>query len=171
MKLARERSDYRRCCVGGRRLSGRKGVVDTALDVAIDEQKSGEGGGGDQSQWRAQWVAYDSDLVIPILLPTPTRRRSLRCLELASAHALTATTLNRGGLCRVQSYLMLHSLFTRLEREFIYVEVEMNILDAYRCSTATTPSSCFTSSHMEFPLPYNAVERAAQSSASKVCSL
>lgn len=41
---------------------GGSAVHDTAID-AVGEQKSGEGRGL-QSQWSAQWLPYDSDLVM-----------------------------------------------------------------------------------------------------------
>lgn len=59
MRWARERCVVRRVVS----LSGGRNAVSTPLDGAIDEQKSGEEGGV-QSQWSAQWPAYDSDLVM-----------------------------------------------------------------------------------------------------------
>lgn len=127
-----------------------------------------------QSQWRAQWLAYDSDLVIP------SSYRHRRCGGLFGVSKWLACVLSlppRADGCAeskviggaADSDLMLHSV-TRVGRHYIFeVKMVMIYRHPYRCSTAI----CSVVLHFAVPFYYSlskVVERAAHSSALKVCS-
>ena len=149
--MARER--YRRCCGGGRRrLSGRKAFSTPRLMLLLTS-KSLEKEEEIQSQWRAQWLAYDSDLVIP------SSYRHRRCGGLFGVSKWLACALSlppRADGCSeskviggaADSDLMLHSV-TSVGRHYISeVKMVMIYRHPYRCSTAI----CSVVLHFAVPL-------------------